>query len=84
MKSKNLNIEHDFIIVKREKEIIITTSDGVEIATLTVDTMTRSAEFPTLPSVPTKNFYLVFEPAGDKLDKNIATVWVEGVKNETK
>jgi hypothetical protein len=84
MKSTNLNVEHNLILVKREKEIVITTLDGVEIANLTVQTMTKGVPVneegsPTKwKDVPTKNFFLVFTSATKPdIDKNIASVLTE-------
>ena len=71
MKSVNCNIDHSILIIQREKEILITTDKGIEIASLQIYTMVENQK-------PTKSFFLVFEVAEKiPLEKNIASVTIK-------
>ncbi len=69
MISKNFGKNHEVIVIKRDKEILLCTSSGKEIASIYLDTMTDKDE------KQTENFFVTFLPAEKSpLDKNIATV----------
>lgn len=79
--SKNHNREHSFNLVVREHEIVLTTPDGEEFATLQVETSENDVlQDDSYKTVPTNCFFLNFCPARDsRCDKGSA--WVN-VKEE--
>ena len=77
--SKKHNRQHTFNLVIRDEEIILTTPDGEEFASLVVSTGEKDIkqEDGTYKTVPTDDFFISFDaPLETKTDKNSAYVVV--------
>lgn len=79
MKSRNLGKDHHFSAAISNDEIVFSDVDGVPIARIYVDTMTKHLEdVDKVKKVePTDSFFFCFEPLNkveDRLDYNILLV----------
>ena len=75
---------HSFDIVEGNKELILVTPAGKEIARLSVQTMSRDVkdedgEYHTKPS---KNFFLCFDAKENSGSRNQAAAWAEDIGAE--
>ena len=83
MKSTNYpEIDHPITLIVRDNEIVIGLPNGKEIASLSVCTMEKDEkqENGKFKYVPTKSFYLEFNPTKEAYDsglKNCAAVFTE-------
>ena len=76
--------EHTFRLVAGDKELILTTPDGQEIARITVQTLTKDIrdEEGDYHTKPSKNFTVCFEAVENGGSKNTANAWVENLPVE--
>lgn len=80
--SKNHGQKHSFNLVVRDQEIVLTTADGEEFAHLAVETSENDIETDDgYETVPTKNFFVNFTPAGAAVaGKSTAFVVVQSLE----
>ena len=70
-------ISKTIIIVPREKEILITTDDGIEIATLDICIMEKDEKVGESFEVkPSESFWLRFNPKSSQTHKAAADVYI--------
>jgi len=76
-------IEKTIILIPREEEILITTEDGIEIATLGIQIMHKDIKGADgkYKTVPSKSFWLVFEPKSSETHPASADVFIEEVND---
>ena len=79
LKSINYGHEHAFNIVIRDKELVLTTPDGSEIASIIAETMEMDVQNDEgrYRTVPTKNFFVAFRPAENTCGKDVGHAWVD-------
>jgi hypothetical protein len=79
MKSSNYpEISHEILLIQRDDEIIIALPNGKEIANITVCTMeTDILNGNEYKTVPTKNFWVCFNPKEYSTGKDLAEAVVD-------
>ena len=79
LNSSNYNHVHTFNIIVRDKELVLTTPKGDEIASICVETMEMDVQNDERKyrTVPTKNFFVSFSPAENTCGKDVGHAWVE-------
>jgi len=74
MKSKNYKHDHKISIEIKDDEVLFLDKNNKLISKVFIDTMENDTCHTTQI---TDSFFLVFQPQGEKLDKNISTVYYE-------
>jgi hypothetical protein len=79
---KSTNTEHyssiakTLIFIPRENEVLITTEDGKEIASLSIQIMDKEDE-KTGKEIPSNSFWLQFHGKDTSTDRSMADVYLE-------
>lgn len=84
LKSKNHQRNHDFVVTVRPNELLLTTSDGREIASITVDTGEREIKQKdgTWATTPSEDFFVQFNPVNTDVGKD--AIWVAAEPEKAK
>ena len=78
LQATNHDRQHTFNLVVRDNEILLTTPDGAEIASLSVQTMeTDVLVDEKYKTVPTDNFFICFRDVSKSGLKDAAMAWVK-------
>lgn len=81
LKASNYDRKHSFNVIMRPNELLLTTPDGKEIASIVIETMEKDSiqadgKFAT---EPTNNFFVWFRPADTTCGRDVAHAWVEAI-----
>ena len=68
-------IKKTLIFIPRKDEVLVTTEDGKEIASLDICIMEKDDEHNN--RVPTNSFWLQFHPVEPQPMNNVADVWLD-------
>ena len=76
-------IKKTIILIPRDEEIVITTEDGIEIATLSIQIMDKFIKGADGKdkTVPSKSFWLTFNPKSSETHPASADVFIEEVND---